>query len=237
MLSVVKITCANSSQDVFNAAWKLAYILSGKASHELIATYNTERQPVVKNIVNQAHARYINRVGLKKTSAERDLVPEVPDIVCEIGYRYAQGALVSDDSGVESEKELWEDPYHPLAEAGCRAPHVALSTSHSNGNEGNNVSTLDLFKQNFVLFVVDKASPWLDAAKGHDRFKVDAYVLAEDSHPLSDPNGLVKQKYRIGEGEAVLVRPDGYIAWRARRQTNGHALALESALDKILCNK
>jgi hypothetical protein len=113
---------------------------------------------------------------------------------------------------------------------------VALSRSHSNGNEQNNVSTLDLFKQNFVLFVMDKASPWLDA-KTHDRLKIDAYVLAEDSNPLSDPNGLVKQKYRIGEGEAVLIRPDGYIAWRARRLAYGHVLTLETALDEILCNK
>jgi hypothetical protein len=103
----VRITCADSSQDVFNIAWKLAYVLSGKASHELIATYNIERQPVVKNIVDQAHARYINRVAPQKSSAEGDLVPEVPDIVCEIGYRYVQGALVSDDGGFESEKELW----------------------------------------------------------------------------------------------------------------------------------
>ncbi len=40
-------------QDAYNLGWKLAYVINKKAHHNLLASYQAERHPIVKNIVNQ----------------------------------------------------------------------------------------------------------------------------------------------------------------------------------------
>jgi 2,4-dichlorophenol 6-monooxygenase len=44
-----------SIQDAFNLSWKLAYVLKGKASPELLDSYDAERAPVAKQIVTRAN--------------------------------------------------------------------------------------------------------------------------------------------------------------------------------------
>jgi 2-polyprenyl-6-methoxyphenol hydroxylase-like FAD-dependent oxidoreductase len=77
-------------QDVHNLAWKLAYVLKGKAGKSLLDTYTFERQPVAGFLMRQAYSRLQKRV-LHTTPDE----PELPDIVCELGYRYPSGAIHS----------------------------------------------------------------------------------------------------------------------------------------------
>ena len=44
-----------SIQDGFNLAWKLAYVLKGKAGEDLLQTYSDERAPIAKQIVTRAN--------------------------------------------------------------------------------------------------------------------------------------------------------------------------------------
>ncbi|HVW55514.1 MAG TPA: FAD-dependent monooxygenase [Rhizobiaceae bacterium] len=44
-----------SIQDAFNLAWKLAYVLKGKAAPKLLDSYDAERAPVAKQIVTRAN--------------------------------------------------------------------------------------------------------------------------------------------------------------------------------------
>ena len=44
-----------SIQDGFNLAWKLAYVLKGKAGEDLLQTYSNERAPIAKQIVTRAN--------------------------------------------------------------------------------------------------------------------------------------------------------------------------------------
>ncbi|MDJ0919852.1 MAG: FAD-dependent monooxygenase [Henriciella sp.] len=44
-----------SIQDAYNLAWKMAYVLKGKASPSLLETYNAERAPVAEQIVKRAN--------------------------------------------------------------------------------------------------------------------------------------------------------------------------------------
>ncbi|EHA50554.1 hypothetical protein MCOR27_006153 [Pyricularia oryzae] len=56
-------------QDAFNLAWKVAYVMQGKAGPELLKTYTPERQPVGKGIVKRAndgfrdHNHIFNAIG------------------------------------------------------------------------------------------------------------------------------------------------------------------------------
>jgi 2,4-dichlorophenol 6-monooxygenase len=44
-----------SIQDAYNLAWKLAYVLKGKAGPSLLASYDAERSPIAKQIVTRAN--------------------------------------------------------------------------------------------------------------------------------------------------------------------------------------
>jgi 2,4-dichlorophenol 6-monooxygenase len=44
-----------SIQDAFNLAWKLAYVLQGKADPSLLASYDAERSPIARQIVERAN--------------------------------------------------------------------------------------------------------------------------------------------------------------------------------------
>lgn len=156
-------------------------------------------------------------------------MPELPDIVCEIGYRYAEGALIADDSSNGFDK-LWEDPYAPLVAAGSRLPHIWLENALS---AGITISTLDLVKTNFVLLVAEEASPWIDAARSVSP-SIDAYILHANSSPYSDPKCTFKDVANLMTGQALLVRPDSYVAWRAPNTGQDHVRQLQDVLERLL---
>ncbi|RBQ78539.1 hypothetical protein FVER14953_07732 [Fusarium verticillioides] len=206
-------------QDVHNLAWKLAYVLREKAGPSLLQTYDIERQPVVGFTMRQAYSRLQKRV-FRKVPDE----PELPDITCEIGYRYPSAAAAHIQN---ASSDQYEDPYAPLASPGSRFPHVLLARDNSQ------VSTLDLIKTNFVLFTTGQSSPWAEAAKGVTP-EIDSYSIGRDTGALRDSDGSFSRICKISEGEAILVRPDGFIAWRGEHRKDGHGDELQKALEHVL---
>jgi putative polyketide hydroxylase len=118
------------------------------------------------------------------------------------GYRYHGPAVVAEDG--ESGTDLFEDPRHPTARPGSRAPHVWLSRA------GDRLSTVDLFGRELVLLAGPADAAWHDAAQS----------IGLTSHQigaaqLSDVDGQWATAYGVKDDGAVLVRPDGYVAWRS----------------------
>ncbi|KAH6997373.1 FAD binding domain-containing protein [Ilyonectria destructans] len=210
--------------DAHNIAWKLAYILSGKASHSLLESYNSERQPIDEFTVLQAYSRFQNRVVVQKPPA-----PEAPDVAIELGYRYPQGAFLPEEH-YKVPKQIYDDPAQPTAVPGSRFPHVFLEETAS---PGKCISTIDLVKRNFVLVTIEPESPWIRAAS-QSPIELDVHALNATSSPYRDSEGAVERKCRLRVGEAILVRPDGFIAWRGGKSGNGHAEQLKTALEGIL---
>ncbi|KAF5671995.1 monooxygenase [Fusarium heterosporum] len=211
--------------DAHNLAWKLAYVLSGKASHSLLASYNIERQPIDEFTVNEAYNRFQNRIVFQEPPA-----PEAPDVSIELGYRYPRGgAFVSEDECPVT-TVLYDDPTIPSAVPGSRFPHSYIEDTTK---PGSTISTIDLVRRSFVLITIDPESPWI-AAASRTHVKLDACTLNAASSPYRDPSGDVETKCRLKQGEAILVRPDGFIAWRGGRIDNGHELKLTEGIDAIL---
>ncbi|KAF5621318.1 phenol 2-monooxygenase [Fusarium tjaetaba] len=206
-------------QDVHNLAWKLAYVLREKAGTSLLQTYDTERQPVAGLTMRQAYSRLQKRV-FRKVPDE----PELPDITCEIGYRYPSAAAAHIQN---AGSDQYEDPYAPLAMPGSRFPHVPLVQNNLQ------ISTLDLIKTNFVLFTTDPSSPWIEAAKDM-RPEIDTHSINRDTGTFNDPDDAFSRICKISEGEAILVRPDGFIAWRGEQRKDGHRNVLQKALESAL---
>ena len=90
-------------QDGYDLAWKLAYVLDGRAGHGLLATYDEERQPVGALTTEQAYTRYVLRVD--PSLGKDDLMPVVHEVPIELGYRYRSSAIV----GAGDDEAMWED--------------------------------------------------------------------------------------------------------------------------------
>lgn len=208
-------------QDAYDLAWKLAAVLDGTAPPRLLDTYDAERRPAGSFAVEQAYTRYVLR--LDPGLGQDDLMPIVGEAAVELGYRHLSDAVQVEpgDDGA-----MWESPLEPTARPGMRAPHLWVDRN------GSQVSLLDLFGPRFTVLAGAEAGAWCEAARaagGTLGIEVDAYLAGAD---FEDPSGRFGELYGVGNGGAVLVRPDGFVAWRA--QEAGDQAALTSALSAAL---
>lgn len=155
---------------------------------------------------------------------------EAPDESIELGFRYPNGGAFVPDDNYTASKEVYDDPVSPSAVSGSRFPHSYIEET---GGSGKTISTIDLVKQNFLLITVDADSPWTRAAS-QSPVTLDVYTLNAESSPYRDPVGDVEKKCRLQRGEAILVRPDGFIAWRGASAEDGHEHKLKDGLAAIL---
>ena len=91
--------------------------------------------------------------------------------------------------------------------AGSRAPHAWLEVG------GRRTSTLDLFGESLVLLAGPDGAAWQAAA---ERLAVAGVpvVSYRVGAELIDADGRLEETYRLGAAGAVLVRPDGHVAWQ-----------------------
>ena len=59
-------------QDSYNLAWKLAYVLKGKAGFGLLESYSLERQPIGAGIIKRANDGYRDHAKLWKALGIED---------------------------------------------------------------------------------------------------------------------------------------------------------------------
>ena len=213
-------------QDAHNLAWKLALTLTGAAGPGLLDTYDAERRPVGELTVEQAFTRYVTRVapylGTEHTQ------PLVDDFSMEIGYRYNSPAVVL-EPGPHAPHE---HPREAGGRPGARAPHVWLE------RRGARQSTLDLFDGNFVLLTGPGGSAWHDAAAEVARtlgIAIDAHLVGGGD--LADAEGRFHQAYGISPAGAVVVRPDGFVGWRAVDAGGAPGEILRDAFLSLLCRR
>jgi len=199
-------------QDAHNLAWKLAAVLSGQSGVNLLDSYEDERRPTGLRTMTQAMARFGTRMDDGRDDSE---VVEYGAIA--MGYQYRSTAVLTHDDN--------DDPIAPTrltGAAGTRAPHAEVRLN------GHRISTLDLYGRNFVLLAGSAAHAWTDAAEKID-MPLDAYRFGSDITPADAAN-----LHGIGEHGAILVRPDGYAAWRTTTTPPDPAAVLREVLDAIL---
>lgn len=135
-----------------------------------------------------------------------------------LGYRYRSAAVVAppgDDARPPLPAELAGQP-------GSRAPHEEVIHS------GRQIPTLCLYGRRFALLAGVDGAAWIDAAAGLPVL-VDAYRFGADLAPVEAAGG-----HGIGETGAVLVRPDGFVAWRAATMPADRAAELAGSLASML---
>ena len=120
--------------------------------------------------------------------------------------------------------------YTPTARPGHRAPHLVLE------HDGAEISSLDLFDRSFTLLATNKGQPWLEAARGLSagrKLPIDAWSVGE-ADQLTSRKGDWCELYGVQADGAVLVRPDGHVAWRSRGSVPDPPAELRQSLERIL---
>jgi hypothetical protein len=194
---------ANSAvQDAHNLAWKLAAVLRGQAADALLDSYEAERRPLALTLADLTTRRQAARFGDNPGDDELD------DVLCILGQRYRSGAVIG-----AAHDGVFGDQVQQYARPGTRAPHLWLRS------DGRRIGVHDLFSDAFVLLTGPAGAGWLDAARrvaASSGIPLRAYRVGPAGQAeLTDIEASWLRRYQAGRGGAVLVRPDGYVAWRS----------------------
>ena len=195
-------------QGAHNLAWKLAAVLHGWAGLDLLDTYETEWRPAAARAVELSH-----RIETTGHRAASKMLGQM------LGTAYQQGAFVRDGTCPPDVADPIAD-YVPAARPGHRAPHYLLSSG------GCRRSTLDLFDVKFVALSPSKR--WCDAARAAGA----ALGVPLTAHVIADSTWAAQ--YGVGADGAVLVRPDGYVAWRRAQACHDMPGELHRAIETAL---
>ena len=178
--------------DGHNLGWKLGWVARGLAGESLLATYAEERYPVGLH----------NALASLEAFAPGARSRPQPRLRCRVrrpaGIQPAAEAPAPENGAVENGAVV-------VAAPGARAPHAWVWYG------GERRSTIDLFEGRLTLLTGPRGEAWRDAAKSVPDVPVQVLVVGQD---VLDPSGDLEQRYRLGDDDAVLVRPDGHVAWR-----------------------
>jgi 2-polyprenyl-6-methoxyphenol hydroxylase-like FAD-dependent oxidoreductase len=189
--------------DAHNLAWKLALAVNAQAP-DIVDTYDAERRPIGWLTAEQAYARYVLRTAPHLDGA--DTPPLVPYFNLELGYRYrADATPAGDDDALDT------DPHTSSGRPGSRAPHVWLEQN------GKRLSALDLYGRRFTLMTGAAGQAWRAVVGDMRAVTIECLVQGRD---FDDPRREFASAYGITDTGAVLVRPDGFVSWRASSLTS-----------------
>jgi 2-polyprenyl-6-methoxyphenol hydroxylase-like FAD-dependent oxidoreductase len=203
-------------QDAFNLAWKLALVARGVAGPRLLESYEAERMPVARSVVNLTDA--MTRAATAQNPVAKHLrdwlvplltgIPFVKETMTErlaevsIDYR---GSALSENQGLGH------------LHAGDRAPDAVLYDRPARVER----SIFELLRNpGFLLLGFDGIAPAAvsDVSLGGLPGKVYRVIRPGHETPagtLEDRDSLARAAYGAGEkGLIVLIRPDGYVAYR-----------------------
>jgi 2-polyprenyl-6-methoxyphenol hydroxylase-like FAD-dependent oxidoreductase len=213
-------------QSAQNLGWKLAAVLMDRAATALLSTYETERHPVAWFSANYsmtgAGAALLENTAFKGKASEFFPI---------VGYRYRSPAVVSEDAASDRPDEIaLLDREELTGIPGTRVPHIWLE------RQSRRISTLDLLDGQFVLLTGDQGTRWRDdaiRAAGASGIRLAVYRTGPDGD-LQDPGGDWAQRVGVLSSGAVLLRPDGFVAWRSQ-DIGAAPEELDQVLSRVLC--
>ncbi|WP_326653149.1 MULTISPECIES: FAD-dependent monooxygenase [unclassified Streptomyces] len=175
-------------QDAFNLGWKLAAAVRGHAPDTLLDTYHDERHAVGRRLLNNTRAQGLLFLGGTEMQPLRDVLGELTDH--EVVHRHLAGMV----SGLEIRYPMGPGD-HPLL--GLCMPDLELA------DDAGTTTVFPLLRgaRGLVLDLADDESVRQSAQPWADRVDVVTAKPAADSS--------------VPRVDAVLVRPDGHVAWAA----------------------
>jgi 3-(3-hydroxy-phenyl)propionate hydroxylase len=189
-------------QDAVNLGWKLAQVVKRTSPESLLDTYHAERHPVAARVLRNTMAQIALRRPDDRTKALSDTVSQL------LGMDEPRRRLAAEMSGLGVHYDLGEG--HPLL--GRRMPDLDLVTADG----PLRVFTLLHDARPVLLNFGEPGSfditPWADRVQVVDAKYVGQWELPELG--------------AVTAPTAVLIRPDGYVAWMGDLTQLGLADAL-----------
>ena len=176
-------------QDAVNLGWKLAQVVNKTSPESLLDTYHAERHPVGARVLHNTMAQVALSAPDDRTQALRETITE---LLCFDEPRRRTAAMLS---GLDIQYDLGDA--HPLL--GRRMPDLDVHTADG----PTRVFTLLRDARPVLLNLGEPGT--FDIAPWTDRVRV---VDAEQTGPWKLP-----VLGEITAPSAVLIRPDGHVAW------------------------
>jgi len=232
-------------QDAHNLVWKLASVIRGWAGEALLDSYELERREVAERACNygMTNAQHVSAIRERSAAERVAALRQYGNWAgLDVGVHYTAGAF-SPDGSPPPPHEVAVHEYHPSARPGARAPHLWLRTT--NGP----TSTIDLCQGGFTVLAGSGGAAWTEAARKLAEIgpaPVRGYTygadlradLRADLDPdTGQPDDRFERLYGIDAGGAVLVRPDGHVAFRSRGAVSDPTAVLADALAVALGRK
>ncbi|RKT55649.1 FAD-dependent monooxygenase [Saccharothrix australiensis] len=186
-------------QDAVNLGWKLAAEVAGHAPAGLLDTYQAERYPVAEGVLDYSRTQLALLHPHRNVTALRGLVQRLLEFP-EVNRFLAE--LVT---GVALRLDLGEEGAHPLV--GALATDLRLESA-----DGHTTLVELLRAGTGVLVDFTQSGAHAETARPWEP-RVQVRVARADAPPAA----------------ALLVRPDGYVAWAA---TDGRSDGPRAALER-----
>jgi 3-(3-hydroxy-phenyl)propionate hydroxylase len=201
-------------QDAVNLGWKLAQVIKGESPDSLLDTYHAERHPVAARALQNTMATVALRRTDERTKALGEIVSEL--FVLDEPRRRLVGRMSGldvhydlggpNDAGTNG---MTRRGRHPLV--GRRVPDIDLVTSYGPVR---------------MFTLLHRARPVLLTLSNHAGFTCAAGLHSAqtfDTSPWADRVQVVNAQYAgkwelpvigvVPAPDAVLIRPDGHVAW------------------------
>ncbi|WP_369382508.1 FAD-dependent monooxygenase [Streptomyces sp. cg36] len=203
--------------DADNLAWKLAAVTAGYAGAALLDTYESERRPIARQVIDISTANARNRAGYRIDD----------ELLLTAVYR-STAVVPAPGGGAESALDPAADLGGRCLRGG-RVPHVPLL-----GGSGAVTSTLDLVGPGFTLLTGAESPYWRRQADAvGDGVPLAARALATGTRRAADAGRWERLTGTPAPDAVLLLRPDGHIAWSA----DGPTGELPGVLRRVLARE
>lgn len=204
--------------DAYNLAWKLALVVKGQAKPELLDSYEAERMPFARAILNGSDRGFSLQITsnplakgpklfavpllFRLVSAVRPLSRWAFWFVSQLWTRYRESPAVTQDGPVKRGPR-----------AGDRAPYGFFESGPESGK--SIFEALRGTDHHLLVFEGEgQDGARLEAAREEIEGLLGRYELPVRVHRITSENRQLHRRYGVREPGAFLIRPDGHIAYR-----------------------
>jgi 2-polyprenyl-6-methoxyphenol hydroxylase-like FAD-dependent oxidoreductase len=206
-------------QDAFNLGWKLALVVQGRARPALLDSFEAERRPIAEQVIWAASSLHEIFMGHGKDIAER---------AKKIADKAFLDAVVGRCSGISYTYRDYVE--QPDAGADLEGPMIGDRVPDADLADGRTLFRL-MSHTGFTMIALPgtgddrrEPDPLFDAI--HSR-----YGDVARCHSLEPSAGLAHAFGTDSDERLFLIRPDGYVGYRCRRD---QADLLTGYLDELL---
>ena len=196
-------------QDAWNLAWKLALVVKGQADERLLGSYEPERLPVAKAVLNGSDKgfSFIGSPNYILHLLRSALLPRLTDLTsnARVG-RFVFKFISQTWIGYRESPAVDGDRDAKRAQPGDRAPYGHFTS-------GESIFNLLQGVDHHLLLFVNRGTD-VEAECSRAEATLSRYGVNTRVHVIGASEHVLRGAYEVSETAAFFIRPDGHIAWR-----------------------